>query len=180
MNGKLVRAVIGGFIVAGLVHVIAVLLIPGMASNDATGRVQRAAVAGAVTPIPADGSVLPDLDPFFVHAACPFEGSTPTVVEGPVPDDYWSLAVVSRAGGVVASFDRSAVGAGPANLTVGLPGDIEQIRLQTAGSGVGGLQVEVPPGPGFVLIRASAADPDTRVAVSERLAAFTCGPAGTP
>lgn len=179
--GGFARAVIGGLFLAGIVHIVAILQIPKAALKDATGRVLAAAPEHAITLVPPDGSVLPDLDPFFMHAVCPFQDADRAVALSGTPSDgFWTLAIVSRAGGMVASFERGAFPQGRIELAVGTTQALERIRIEEAGSGVGRTTVDVPPGPGFVMVRASAADPDERTQVREALIGLTCGPTGAP
>ncbi|WP_075218163.1 hypothetical protein [Mongoliimonas terrestris] len=181
MTGALVRSLIAGLLIAGIVHVVAVLMIPKVAPNDATGRVRSVANLGNVTLIPSDGSVLTDLDPYFLHAVCPFDtaGGTTTTLTGTLPDEVWTLAVVSRAGGMVAGFEQDAAPDGVVSLTVGLADAVERLRLASAAA-ASGFTVEAPAGPGFILVRVAAADIESRPATLRALGGLTCAATERP
>lgn len=175
MTGKLFRALLGGLMLAGIVHIVAVLWVPEAAIRDATGRVLAAVPSETLAPIPADGTVLPDLDPFFLHAACPFSSAdTALTLTGQPSSNYWSVAVVSRQGGLVASFESGAFPSGTLDLAVGTTQALETLRVGAPAGGTGRTLVDIPPGPGFVMVRASAADPDDRAFVRDALAAIQC------
>lgn len=178
MIGKIVRAILGGLFLAGFVHIVAVLAIPVVAPRDAAERVFAAADPETVTVLPADGSVLPDLDPAFVNAVCPFDiGDGPLAVTGTMPDTVWSFAVVAAGDGIVASFERSAAVNDRLDAIVADPDTTETIRLARAADGTSTTSyAPVTTDRGFVLIRAFA-DPDhPRAAVEDALKALDCGP----
>lgn len=155
MIAALVRSVFAGLLVAGLVHVVAVLTLPDAAPGDAVERVARTAETGRFTVVPADGSLLGDLDPWFVHAVCPFDlADGPVEVTGRMPADVWSLAVAAGAGTLSGSLDRAAVADDRMDVVLGRPADLERIRLERAESGRLATMMEVEADRGFVLLRA--------------------------
>lgn len=178
MIGLLARTVLGGLMLAGIVHVVAVLTIPDVAPADPVDRVFRVAVPGAMTPIPADGTVLQDLDPFFHHAVCLVDpAGGPVEVSGPMPPDLWTVAVVGEREGVAGSLERGGVADGRLELVVGRPAEVERIRLDRVESGRVPTVVEIASGRGFVLVRAFAGRGVDRAAMEAAIAALACAPA---
>lgn len=181
MIGKLVRAFLGGLFLAGFVHVVAVLLIPSLAPRDAVGRVFAVAEAGVISAVPADGSILPDLDPAFVHAVCPFDlaKGEALAVTGAMPETFWSFAVVTSPV-IAASFERSSAVDNRIDLVVADPDTVESFRLARVRDGnLTASYAAVPEGRGFVLLRAFADDEHPRPALAAALATLACGPAET-
>ncbi|BBE72069.1 DUF1254 domain-containing protein [Oharaeibacter diazotrophicus] len=187
MIGKIVRAVLGGLFLAGFVHIVAVLAIPVLAERDAVARVAAALAVdedGAPAPgdgfraIPADGSVLPDLDPAFVHVVCPFTAADGTVdVAGAMPDTIWSLAVVARGAGIVAAYEHTAAVDGRIEVLVGSPEAVETIRLARAAGGTDTANyAAVDTDRGFVLLRAFADADHPPEALRAALTAVSCRP----
>lgn len=186
MIGKIVRAVLGGLFLAGFVHIVAVLAIPVLAERDAVARVAAAlaeddeagASGGGFRAIPADGSVLPDLDPAFVHAVCPFGAADGTLdVAGAMPDTIWSLAVVARGAGVVAAYEHTAAVGGRIEVLVGGPEAVETIRLARAAAGADTANyAAVDTDRGFVLLRAFADADHPAEALRTALNAVSCRP----
>ncbi len=128
--------------------------------------------------VPADGSVLPDLDPAFVHAVCPFEVAHGGAIEvsGTMPDTIWSYAVVAGPG-IAASFERSSAVENRVDLVIADADTAEGVRLVRTGEGnTSTSYAPVPDGRGFVLLRAYT-DPDHPPAtVRDLLTALDCGP----
>jgi uncharacterized membrane protein len=174
------RTILAGLLLAGVIHVVAVLTLPDVAPDDAVDRVLRAVRPAGMTLLPADGSVITDLDPFFVHAACAVNGADgPTEVTGEMPADVWTLVVVSGANGVAGSLERGAINGATLDLVVGTAADVERVRLARAEEGRPVITIETGADPGFVLVRAFAGprgeDAEARAA---SLAALACRPAG--
>lgn len=175
MIARLLRTLAGGVLVAGLVHVVAILLIPSVAPRDAVDRIARLAGLGQVAPVAADGSVLPDLDPFFVHAACAFDVlNGPLEVRGQMPSGFWTVAVFSEATGITGSLEPEAFAAGRLSLVLGRARDVETLRINRGGSAGGVVYQAVPADRGFVLMRAFADRPARRAELAAALAAVTC------
>lgn len=181
MLGRLALSVTAGLLLAGLVHVVAVLTLPDAAPSSAVTRVADAVRRagggpGDVVPLPVDGTTLPDLDPLFEHAACLFDArSGPVEVSGRMPPDLWSFAVVTQTRGVIASLERSAAVDDEIRLVVAPRTDVERIRLARAGPGASGTSyAAVDRETGFVLVRAFVAPGVDRAAVRTVLAALDC------
>ncbi len=129
--------------------------------------------------LPADGSVIADLDPFFVHCRCALDGADgPTEVTGEMPADVWTMVVVSGANGVAGSLERGAITGSTLDLVVGTAADVERVRLARAEEGRTVITIETGADPGFVLVRAFAGprgeEAEARAAT---LASLVCRPA---
>ena len=115
-DGRLLRnvvsVVIAVFLLSTAIHIVAVLFVPRFATADGWTRLTDFAEVGRFRTIPTDAenSVLPGLDPMFVHSACflPLEDG-PGVLSLTAPDRFWSLALYNSDG--IATFslnDRTA------------------------------------------------------------------------
>jgi uncharacterized membrane protein len=131
-----------------------------------------------MSPIPADGSVIADLDPYFVHAACVFDPEAgPTEVAGTMPGEVWTLVVIAGSATAFGSLEPGGISGNRLDLVVGTAADVERERLARAEEGRPVTTVETDPRPGFVLVRAFAGP--RREAAAERaaaLAALACRP----
>lgn len=181
MYGRLYLSVAGGLLLAGVVHVTAVLTLPDAAPRSAVTRVTEAvgragAPPGAMVPLAADGSTLPDLDPLFEHAACLFDGRTgPIELAGRMPPDLWTFAVVGRTRGVVASLESSAAVEDEIRVVVAPAEDVARIRLARAGPGAGETTfATVDREAGFILLRAFVAPGADRGEIRQSLSALAC------
>ncbi len=175
MIGRFLATIFAGLLLAGFVHVVTILLIPQVAPRDAVSRAHAARPMLAMSPIPADASVLPDLDPAFAHAICPFDSRLgPIEITGTMPADIWSFAVVSKIEGIVASATRAAAVDNRIDLVVARSADVERIRLARASEGSMTTYAETRPDLAFVLIRAFVDTSVDRAAITATLAALRC------
>ena len=103
MITKVARYLLATLLIAGLVHIAAVLLIPNYAPHRAYDAVIQAAAPARLTLVAPNASPLPGLDPAFVYAVCPLTPHTgPVRLAGAMPDSYWSVSVVDDTGRIVA------------------------------------------------------------------------------
>ena len=102
-----------GLLTGGIVHVLSLLMIPALATQDAYGRLENVTSANGFRPLPksAAGEAVPFLDPAFSYRFCRYD-----LLDGPirirtdVMQTYVSLSFYARDS--VAFFainDRSAV-----------------------------------------------------------------------
>lgn len=91
------------------IHIMAVLLVPRFASEDGWSRISNFAEAGRFRIIP-DRTLLPGLDPMFVHGACPLSlEEAPVLLSLSAADRFWSLALFNSGNISVFSLnDRTA------------------------------------------------------------------------
>ena len=177
MLGKLVRALVGGLMLAGVVHVVTVLAIPNAAKTDAVDRIHRAAPPGRVGAGAAPRRTQPPKHPRVVHPAGPSDLSAgPVEISGTMPADVWTLTVVTENGGVVSSLERATTVNGQLDLVVGGVAAIERLRLAIAGSGRDAIFVSTPVDRGFVLLRAYVSRGADREELSRQLTAIDCSP----
>lgn len=165
--------VIGGLMLAGIIHIATVLLVPYFATNDAWAEMRRFGRAGTFHTLPlaeAGAEPLSGLDPRMLHAVCRF-----TLADGPVritaslPGDFWSLAIFDRRGRNAYSInDRSADGA-DLDLAVITPVQMAQLRQDPPESLETSIVIELPIEEGLALLRLFVGDetmlPEARAAL---------------
>ena len=92
--------VLAGLIAAGIIHILVVFAIPGLASRDAWGRLSAAVKPNTLAI--ADGKTVPRLpftSPDVATAYCLFDLSKGNlVVKSPLLDAAWSLTLSTRSG----------------------------------------------------------------------------------
>ena len=103
-----------GLVLAGIVHLLIILLIPSYATKDAWTRLAARSGVWSFTPVASPEvpvSVLPLVDPAFRMAACRFdlrEAPLKLASDGVAP--FWSVAIFDRQGRNIYSFnDRTAI-----------------------------------------------------------------------
>jgi uncharacterized membrane protein len=169
-------------LIAGIVHIVSVLLMPAVAPNTAYARVLRAvgdAPADGLIPLPAAGpgaEPLPFEDPSFAEGVCVYDLSkgllrVTTRADG---EDFLALSFLTSGGRLYhAVTDRAAI-KGQIDIVIG---DEKQMEaLQGAGEEAAPQEVRLtsPTKRGFVLIRAFAKRTTDLPRARERLGAVAC------
>ena len=171
---------ISGGVISGLmIHLIVVLALPAFATQTVWTRVAAAGPEGTVVVLPALAPGAPNplqLDPGMSYAVCRIDLSHgPGVVNGTLPDAYWSLAIFNRAGSVVYSTtNRDGIGQ---NLNLGIF-NADQTHLlaeQQIEIADGLLIVESPDDDIFVVVRMAPPHEEERARTEQALSRVVCG-----
>lgn len=118
--------------VAGIVHVVAVFLVPLYVPADGWTRLARLSSERAFAVLEDQAAlqpVLPGLDSLFVHASCQVDLSEAAAqFTLRAPDRFWSLALFNSRGAIVFSLnDRTAIG-GELHMLVVTPAQNAQLK----------------------------------------------------
>jgi uncharacterized membrane protein len=101
---------LAGALLGGVVHLVAVLLLPRTATNDAYTRLSPIAPVNAVAPVPQplpQNEVMPFMDPAFAAAVCRYDLSEGSIkLSVPVSPAYTSVSFYTRRG---IAYSRSAI-----------------------------------------------------------------------
>jgi uncharacterized membrane protein len=91
---------LGAILLGGIVHLVTVLLLPSMATQDAYARMSVIAPVNTVIPVPAptpERSVMPFMDPAFAVSVCRYDLSRGTLkLSVPISQAYTSVSFYSR------------------------------------------------------------------------------------
>jgi uncharacterized membrane protein len=172
-------------LVAGIVHIVSVLLMPTVAPNDALARlasyVKSAAPAEGLVMLPqmAPGAeTLPFEDPAFAEAVCVYDLAkgplrVKTSVDG---EDFLGLSFHANAGRIYHSMtDRSAI-KGKIDIVVGDARQIDALTSADEGDAPPPQEVRLtaPAKRGFILIRSLAKRASDQERARNRLSAISC------
>src|SRR3979490_551713 len=110
---RLLVTIIAGVLLGGVVHLVSVLALPRLATQDAYSRLTPMTKLNAVTPLPlADpgNAPMPFMDPAFAIAICRYDLSTGSIkLSVPVSQAYTSVSFYTRnEAAYYAINDRSA------------------------------------------------------------------------
>lgn len=173
-------ALLVAFVLAGIVHILIILLIPNYAAKDAWAKL--AGVAGPwkfvmVAEPGGQNSVLPVVDPAFGTAACRYDLSeAPVKVTGDGQLPFWSIAIFDRQGRNIYSFnDRTAIERKLSLLVIN-PVQMAQIRKNPPPDSDKAVLVETNSSQGFVIIRAFQENSSWGPAVRKFLTEAKCEP----
>jgi uncharacterized membrane protein len=176
--------VIGTLFVAGIVHIVSVLLMPNVAPRDALVRlaayVKSAAPSEGLVLLPqmAPGAeTLPFEDPAFAEAVCIYDLSkgplrVRTSVDG---EDFLGLSFHANAGRIYHSMtDRSAI-KGKIDIVIGDARQIDAMASADEGDAPAQeVRLTAPTKRGFVLIRSLAKRASDQERARNRLSTVSC------
>ncbi len=129
---SLAAYLIGTALLAGTIHIVAILLVPYLAEQNGWSRLAPHAGEDAFAELPAAGSAeagVPGLDPLFVNGACRLSlDEAPAGITVDARDRFWSVALYDPRGTIVFSLnDRTAV-QGRLDMIVVNPAQNERLR----------------------------------------------------
>lgn len=175
---RLIYAGVVGLVLAGIVHILIVLLIPSYADKDAWAKLEQRGEPWQFAIVSEPGRLSPDLpnvDPAFGIAACRFDLSQAPLrvtADGDLP--FWSVAIFDRKGRNIYSFnDRTAIDRQLLLLVVD-PIQMAQIRKNPPSETDRAVLFESTATTGFVLIRALQKDESWRESVQSFLRSAQC------
>src|SRR5690242_1251530 len=97
---RLLFTIIAGVLLGGIVHLVAVLALPRIATQDAYSRLTPMTKLNAVTPLPPaepGNTPMPFMDPAFATAVCRYDLSGgPIKLTVPVSQAYTSVSFYTR------------------------------------------------------------------------------------
>lgn len=176
---RLLHAVLLGIVGAGVVHILALFLMPMMSPRDAWSRLDAEAdlysfvgYAAAQSSAAGPAGVA---DPFFRSVVCRFDltdGYVHVFREGRVP--YWSASVYDRSGQNIFSLnDRTAKNA-VLDLVVVTPAQLVDIRKSPPPELESSVFVEAPIDEGMVVVRGFQPDESWRQQIGDYLKSIEC------
>lgn len=130
--GRPLAFLAGILLLAGTIHICAILLVPAVAKEDGWSRLAAFAGADRFAEIPLVGTAsanVAGLDPLFVNGACRVQlGENPAAITVEARDRFWSLALYDRQGTIIFSLnDRTAVD-GRLDMVVVSPAQNAELR----------------------------------------------------
>ncbi|NGP18673.1 DUF1254 domain-containing protein [Devosia aurantiaca] len=171
---------IGGVLLGGVIHIVAILTLPLLAEETTWTRVAALDAKNRVLVLPpiAQGQPNPlHLDPELSYGLCRLDLSEgPAYLSGSLPDAFWSVALFNTSGIVTYSTtNRDGIGQ---TVEMGIF-NAAQTRLlaqQQIDVEEGLLVVEASSNELFVLLRLSPPHEVMRPRFEEALSQITCGP----
>lgn len=164
-------------LVAGSVHVVSLLALPHLATNDAYSRLDRISGENTMTLIPAeDAAALPFAEPAMALAICRYDlGPGPLRLTAPAGDTFLSLSFMEPGTRIFHGLtDRAAL---QGNIEVVLATDAQLARINTLDAPdelVQEIRVRSPQVRGMVVVKAFYPFPSQRIEAEELLARAGC------
>lgn len=170
--------VLAGALLGGIVHLVAVLLLPRTATQDAYSRITPLAPVNAVTPMPIptpQDAVIPFMDPAFAAAVCRYDLSKgPIKLSAPVSPAYTSVSFYTRLGVAYYAINDRAAGRRVIELDLMTKTQRAQMPEEEDVTAADRLIVESPSQTGLIVIRALSPEPGMMAAARNALASARC------
>jgi uncharacterized membrane protein len=175
---RLAFTIAAGVLLGLVVHLVSVLALPKIASEDAYSRLTPLTKLNAVTQLPlADpgNTLMPYLDPAFAEAICRYDLSTgPIKLKVPVSQAYTSVSFYTRNElAYYAINDRSA---GKKVIELDLMTDAQHNELpeDEEVTSADRLIIDSPSATGLIVLKALAPEPGLMPQAQASLAASSC------
>jgi uncharacterized membrane protein len=175
---RVLFTIIAGVLLGGVVHLVSVLALPRIASQDAYSRLTPITKLNAVTPLPlADPSntLMPFLDPAFATAVCRYDLSGgPIKLAVPVSQAYTSVSFYTRSDVAYYAINDRSAGRKVIELdlmTEAQHADLPEDEDVTAADR---LIIDSPSATGLIVLKALAAEPGLMPQAQASLAASSC------
>jgi uncharacterized membrane protein len=175
---RLLLTIIAGVLLGGVVHLVSVLALPRLATQDAYSRLTPMTKLNAVTPLhladPAN-TPMPFMDPAFALAVCRYDLSGgPIKLTVPVSQAYTSVSFYTR--NEVAYYAINDRSAGRKVIELDLMTEAQRAELPEDEdvTAADRLIIDSPTATGLIVLKALAAEPGLMPQAQASLAASSC------
>jgi uncharacterized membrane protein len=175
---RLLFTIIAGVLLGGIVHLVAVLALPRIATQDAYSRLTPMTKLNAVTPLPATepgNTPMPFMDPAFAVAVCRYDLSDgPIKLTVPVSQAYTSVSFYTR--NEVAYYAINDRSAGGRVIELDLMTEAQHAELpeEEDVTSADRLIIDSPTSTGLIVMKALAAEPGLMIQAQASLSASSC------
>lgn len=170
--------VVSGVLLGGIIHLVSVLAMPRIASQDAYARLEPLTRVNAVTPLPArahDAPLLPYLDPAFAVSVCRYDLSGgPLKLTVPVSQAYTSVSFYTRREVAYYAINDRSAGRRVIELDLMTPEQHAQLPEEEDVTAADRLIIDSPTVTGLIVLKALAPEPGLMAQARAALAAARC------
>ncbi|WP_315719293.1 MULTISPECIES: DUF1254 domain-containing protein [unclassified Bradyrhizobium] len=176
---RLLFTVVVGVLLGGVVHLVSVLALPRISTQDAYSRLTPMTKLNAVTPLPlADpgNSPMPFMDPAFAMAICRYDLSEgPLKLTVPVSQAYTSVSFYTRNEIAYYAINDRSAGKRVIELDLMTETQHEDLPEDEEVTAADRLIIDSPTTTGLIVLKALAAEPGLMPQAQATLAAASCG-----
>jgi uncharacterized membrane protein len=181
---RLAFTILAGLILGGVVHLVAVLSLPRIATQDAYSRLSALTQVNAVTQLPAAeprNTVLPFMDPAFATAVCRYDlGKGPIKLTVPVSQSYTSVSFYTRSDVAYYAINDRSAGRKVIELDLMTEAQHAEVPEDEEVTAADRLIIDSPTTTGLIVLKALAAEPGLMAQAQASLAAASCKLQTTP
>ena len=169
---------LAGALLGGIVHLVAVLILPRTATQDAYSRLAPVTPVNAATAIPEptpQSAVLPFMDPAFASAVCRYDlANGPIKLVVPISAAYTSVSFYTRRGVAYYAINDRSAGRRQIELQLMTPEQHADLPEEEDVTAADRLIVESPSSTGLIVMRALAPEPGLMPIARAALNRATC------
>ena len=181
---RLAFTIVAGIVLGLVVHLVSVLALPRIATQDAYSRLTPMTKVNGVTQLPlADPSTspMPFMDPAFALAICRYDLSGgPIKLTVPVSQAYTSVSFYTRNEIAYYAINDRSAGRKVIELDLMTEAQHNELPEDEEVTAADRLIIDSPSTTGLILMKAHAAEPGQMRQAQATLAAATCGPQTEP
>jgi uncharacterized membrane protein len=175
---RVLFTIIAGVLLGGVVHLVSVLALPRLATQDAYSRLTPTTKLNAVTPLPLtdpNNEPMPFMDPAFAAAICRYDlSSGPIKLTVPVSQAYTSVSFYTR--NEVAYYAINDRSAGRKVIELDLMTEAQHAELPEDEdvTAADRLIIDSPTATGLIVLKALAPEPGLMPQAQASLSAASC------
>ncbi|WP_063694481.1 DUF1254 domain-containing protein [Bradyrhizobium stylosanthis] len=181
---RLVFTIVAGVVLGLVVHLVSVLALPRIATQDAYSRLTPMTKLNGVTQLPlADPqtSPMPFMDPAFALAICRYDLSGgPIKLTVPVSQAYTSVSFYTRNEIAYYAINDRSAGRKVIELDLMTEAQHNELPEDEEVTAADRLIIDSPSTTGLIVMKALAAEPGLMPQAQATLQAATCGPQTEP
>jgi uncharacterized membrane protein len=181
---RLAFTIIAGVLLGAVVHLVSVLALPRIATQDAYSRVTPITKLNAVTQLPAadpSNTVMPYLDPAFAVAICRYDLSGgPIKLSVPVSQAYTSVSFYTRNELAYYAINDRSAGKKVIELDLMTEAQHNELPEDEEVTSADRLIIDSPSSTGLIVLKALAPEPSQMVQAQASLAASSCNVQSEP
>jgi uncharacterized membrane protein len=175
---RVLFTIIAGVLLGGVVHLVSVLALPRIATQDAYSRLTPVTKLNTVTPLPLadpNSAPMPLMDPAFAMAICRYDltgGSIKLTV--PVSQAYTSVSFYTRNEVAYYAINDRSAGRKVIELDLMTDAQHEALPEDEDVTAADRLIIDSPTTTGLIVLKALAAEPGLMPQAQATLAASSC------
>jgi len=175
---RILFAVVGGILLGGVVHLVSVLALPSIATQDAYSRLTAMAPLNVVTPLPLadpNHSPMPFMDPAFAVAVCRYDLSAGSIkLTVPVSQAYTSVSFYTRSDVAYYAINDRSAGRKVIELNLMTEAQHAELPEEEDVTAADRLIIDSPSTTGLIVLKALAPEPGMMGQAQASLAASRC------
>jgi uncharacterized membrane protein len=175
---RLLLTITAGILLGAIVHLVSVLALPRIASQDAYSRLTPATKLNAVTVLPAaepSYTLIPFLDPAFAVAVCRYDLSGgPIKLTVPVSQAYTSVSFYTRNELAYYAINDRSAGKKVIELDLMTEAQHDELPEDEEITAADRLIIDSPTPTGLIVMKALAPEPGLMTQAQASLAASSC------